>query len=226
MAEKFNQDEGAAEKINAFLTRNRTSVLGVTMCAVIAVLAVVLAVVVMGKSTEKGIAQIDAIYYELTNNAGNLEGEALASRQNAALEKISAFTGKSGIVGVRANMIAAELYFQKKEWKQSKEAWLKVASAKKNAYTAPIGYYNAAVCAENLAELDEAAANYQKAADAKDFTLAEHALFNVGRVNEAKGDNAAAKTAYEALRAKDSSSDWAELATSRIIALETSGSAE
>lgn len=225
MAEKFTQ-ETSAEKLDSFLTRNRKAILTVALIVVVAVIAVAACVVVNAKNTEKGLAKVDAISYALTQNASDLAGEELASRQDKALSELASLTGKGGIVGTRANMLAGDLYFQKKDYENAKTAWVKAAEAKKNAYTAPISYYNAAVSAENLNDLDDALAYYQKAADAEDFLLADHALFNVGRVNEAKQDYAAARDAYNKLNDTNPNGDWASLAKSRLIALKANGSIE
>ncbi|MBQ7158611.1 MAG: hypothetical protein IJS09_04185 [Treponema sp.] len=226
MAEKFKQEETTAEKLDSFLSKNRSLFLTAALVVVIAVVAVLAVVVISGKSTEKGLAQVDSIYYTLTKDGAALEGDALTARQDAALEQLAALEGKGGVVGVRANMLVADLQFQKKNFEAAKAAYLKAANAKKNAYTAPLAYYNAAACSENLGDLDSALANYTLAADAKDFVLVDHALFSVGRVNEAKGDFKAAKEAYDKLNDKHPDGSWAELAKGRLIALKAAGNIE
>lgn len=226
MAEKFNQEETTAEKLDSFLTRNRAPLLTCALVVIVAVVAVLAVVVIGGKSTEKGLAKVDSVYYTLTKDAAGLEGDALVSRQDAALEQLESLAKKGGVVGVRANMLVADLQFQKKNYEAAKAAYLKVAGAKKNAYTAPLAYFNAATCCENLKDLDGALANYTLAADAKDFMFVDHALFSVGRVNEAKGDFKAAQEAYNKLNDTHPSSDWANLAKTRLIALKAAGSIE
>ncbi|MDE7141245.1 MAG: hypothetical protein K2O09_10935 [Treponemataceae bacterium] len=223
MAENTVQ-KTSAEKINAFLTRNRKVIL--TVCAFVAAAVIVgaVCVVVSARQTEKGLAKLDAIAYALMQNAAELAGDDLASRQETALSALAALTGKGGIVGTRANMLAADLYFQRKDYESAKDAWLKAAGAKKNAYTAPICRFNAAAAAENAGDLDTALDCYQKAADAAGFLLADHALFSVGRVYEAKQDFAAAAEAYRRLNDASPDSDWASLAKTRLIALKASGS--
>ncbi|MDE6350982.1 MAG: hypothetical protein K2K67_08265 [Treponemataceae bacterium] len=223
MAENTVQ-KTSAEKINAFLTRNRKVIL--TVCAFVAAAVIVgtVCVVVSVRQTEKGLAKLDAIAYALMQNAAELAGDDLAARQETALSALAALTGKGGIVGTRANMLAADLYFQRKDYESAKDAWLKAAGAKKNAYTAPICRFNAAAAAENAGDLDTALDCYQKAADAAGFLLADHALFSVGRVYEAKQDFAAAAEAYRRLNDASPDSDWASLAKTRLIALKASGS--
>lgn len=226
MAEKFVQEETTAEKLNSFMTRNRTPLLTCALVAIVAVVVVLAVVVIGGKATEKSLAKVDAIYYALTKDAASLEGDTLVARQDAALTQLDGFVGKGGIVGVRANMLAADLHFQKKNFEAAKDAYLKAARAKKNAYTAPLAYFNAATCCENLKDLDGALDNYALAADSADFMFVDHALFNVGRVNEAKGDFKAAQEAYNKLNDKNPNGDWAELAKGRLIALKAAGNIE
>ncbi|MBQ6781750.1 MAG: tetratricopeptide repeat protein [Treponema sp.] len=226
MAEKFNQEETTAGKIDSFLTRNRSLLLTVALVVLVAIIAVAAFVVITGKSAEKGLSQVDAIYYTLTKDADSLEGDALLARQDSALEQLATLTKKGGIVGARANMLAADLQFQKKDFEAAKASYLKVASAKKNAYTAPLAYFNAAACAENLNDLDGALEYYTKASVSEDFLLADHALFSIGRVNEAKSDFKAAQDAYNKLNDVRPDGDWAELAKSRLIELKANGSIE
>lgn len=223
MAETMAQ-KTSAEKINAFLTRNRKVILTVCACIVAAVIVGTVCVVVGARQTENGLAKLDAIAYALMQNASELAGDELAARQETALSALAALTGKGGIVGTRANMLAGDLYFQRKDYESAKDAWLNAAGAKKHAYTAPICYFNAASAAENAGDLDTALDCYQKSADAAGFLLADHALFSVGRVLEAKQDYVAAADAYRRLNDASPDSDWASLAKTRIIALKASGS--
>ena len=225
MAEKFTQ-ETSAEKLDSFLTRNRKPMLTIALIVVVAVIVAAACVVITAKNTEKGLAKVDAITYALTQNASALEGDALTARQDEALKQLADYTGKGGIVGVRANMLAGDVYFQKQDYENAKTAWLKAAQAKKKAYTAPLCYYNAGVAAENLSDLDNALAYYQNAADAEGFLLADHALFSVGRVQEAKQDYKAAADAYNKLNDVHPNTSWAELAKTRLIALKANGSIE
>ena len=226
MAEKFNKEETTADKLDSFLSRNRAPLLTCALVVIVAVIATLAFVVISGKAKEKGLTQVDSIYYTLTKDGASLEGDALTARQDAALEQLASFTGKGGIVGVRVNMLTAELYFQKKDFESAKNAFLKAAAAKKNAYTAPLAYFNAAVCFENLGDLDNAIANYKLSSEAKDFALADHALFSLGRVNEAKKDYKAAQEAYKKLNDTHPDVQWAKLAKTRLIALKADGKIE
>ena len=166
---------------------------------------------------------IDSVYYSYTKDASSLSDSDIAARQKDVLEKLSSLSGKSGIAGIRSNMLIADILFAQKKYDESRSAWLKAAAAGKKAYTAPLCYYNAAVCSDNLNDSDSALSYYTRAADFEDFLLADHALFNIGRVQEEKGDYSAAKAAYDKIYDLRPASNWAFLGKSRIIALKSEG---
>ena len=145
MADKI-ENQTLADSLNAKLEKSKGTVIAI--CAIVAVVIVVIAVcaTVKSKSTERGIEKIDSISYTLTDKASELSEEDLAARKDKALEEISSLTGKGGIVGLRANMLVAEIKFSQKKYEEARSAWLKAVDVKKSAYTAPLCYFNAAVC--------------------------------------------------------------------------------
>ena len=56
--------------------------------------------------------------------------------------------------------------------------------------------------------------------------MVSHAYFSLGRVLEAQGDYAGAAEAYKTIKDKFSDDDWANLATTRLIELQSQGKAE
>ncbi len=243
MAENFKTDETLATRLNDKLTAVRKPLLAALAAVIIALVVLVVAILVSEQSTKKGLAHIDAIYFSLTSKeygseavATSADGEettvedqylsntkSLAEAESISLEALIPYAAKGGIVGVRANLLMAELYFEQKDFEKARAAWLKAATAKNGAYTAPLAYFNAAVCSENVGDNEQAAQYYKTAADAKDFLLADHALFSLGRVQEALSDVAAAQEAYEKLCDVHPDTTWAHLAKSRLLSLQASG---
>ena len=127
------------------------------------------------------------------------------------------------IVGIRSNMAAAEIYFSQEKWSEARECWLKAAAAKDAGYTAAISYYNAAVCSEELADVDAAIDYYRAAIATEDCGFEPHVLFSLGRLYEGKADYAAAAENYTSLRDNYPSDSWTSLAESRLIALRIEG---
>lgn len=224
--ERMKADESFAERLNDSLVRARKPLLVVLVVLIAVVVALVAGILVVNDGERKGLSQLDDAYFTLTNDAGNLSDEELFDRENTALSVLSALSGRGGVVGVRANLLMAEIQFQRQDYAAARAAWLSAADAKKGAYTAPLAYFNAAVCSENLGDAAAAVQYYTAAADAKDFLLVDHALFSLGRVHETNGDFAAAKVVYERLTDAATGSSWTNLAKTRLLALQATGSIE
>ena len=175
MVQKMVEKKTVAEVLGDFILKNRKALIGFCSFVVIAAVAVVAVVFVNEKNTQTGLEKIDLISYELTNKSYDLGESDISARQEKALGSLAEFTGKSGVVGVRANMLAAEIYFQKKDYSSASSAWLSAAEKGKKSYTAPLAYFNAAVCFEELGDLDKAIVNYKSASEAEDFFEASHA---------------------------------------------------
>ena len=226
MVQKNVEKKSLSENLGDFILRNLRVIF--VFCGVL-LLGAVCAVVVISvneKTIEKGLGKIDLISYELTNKSYDLSETEIAARQDKAVSSLSELVGKSGIVGVRADMLSAEIYYQKKDFENARSAWLAAAQKGKNTYIAPIAFFNAASCSEELGNLDDAAAGYKSASEVKDFYEAAHALFSLGRVQEAKEDFVAAAASYQALVDKSPEDSWAKLAKNRLVSLKISGKVE
>lgn len=225
MAEKIEKKTAGA-KLNGFLEKNRKVLLIVLCVIVLALVGYIVGYSIGTKQNAKDLSAIDQISFELTDKSSSLEESEIETRRNAAIEKLEAYNKKSGVVGVRANMLSADLLFQQKKYDDAAVCYEKAASLKKNAYTSPLNKYNAGVCYEQTNNLDKAAEAYKAAADNKEFVLAAHAKFSYGRVLEAQKNYAEAVKAYTELNDSNPDDTWANLAKTRIIALETEGKVE
>ncbi len=221
MADKMEK-ESIASSINSALEKSRTAVIAIIVILVLAVVGFVVGITVHDKIIASGIEKIDTISYIYSKDGEKLSDEDLAARQSVAIEQLNPLAEKSGVVGARANMLLAEIYFEKADYSASKDAWVK-AAAKGHSYIVPYSSYQAAVCSENLNNAEDALKYYQAAANDAEFFLKDHALFNVGRLNEEKSDFEAAKVAYEKLNAEQPDTEWAHLAKTRLIALKIDG---
>ncbi len=218
--------EGTQEKVESFMMRNRIPLL---VCIGILVVAAVALCVVSGVSESvrrKNLAALDSIEYAFTKGGSELSDSEVSTRQASALEGLGIYLSKGGIVGARANMLAADIYFQKKDWVAAKDCYLKAAAAGEKLYTAAICHYNAGVCAEEMGDGQAAASCYETAAGKDGFYLAPHALFNLGRISESLSDFSKAKESYQKIIDAYSGDDFAKLAHSRLIALKASGKLE
>lgn len=207
------------EKVSNFLNSRRVIFTSVLVVAVVAVVVYAVSATLITKSNEKGLESIDGITYKLTKDSVNLSEEELEARRTAALDSLTALVKKGGVVGVRANILAGEITYSQKKYDDAAKYWVSAAAKGKKSYTAPLAYFNAATCYEELGNLPEAIVYYEKAASAKDFGMASHAEFNLARVKEANGDAEGALEAYNSVVEKYPNDSWAALAKSRIIAL-------
>lgn len=221
-AEKKNLS--SEQKLGEFLGKNRKILLCALIAAILAIIAYVVCFNVLTSSAKKNLGKIEVIEYSLTKDAESLEESDLASRRETALANLDPFLNKGGIIGARADMLAADIYGQKKDWSQAKDFWLKAASKGKGSYLASLCSFNAAASCEELGQTDQALELYQKVAADKDFVNRSRAAFNVGRILEGKGDYEGAKKAYEEIAGYGYSNDeWNDLAKTRLLDLKNKG---
>lgn len=104
------------EKISNYVENRQNVLIAILAVVVAAVIAYTVAVTVTSKANTKGLAAIDTISYVMTQESASLSEEELEMRRNKALEDLSAYLEKGGIVGVRANMLAGEIYYSVKDF--------------------------------------------------------------------------------------------------------------
>ena len=225
MAEKTEKKSGGS-KLSAFLEKNKKIVLIVFIAVVILVAGFVCVELVKSSSTKKDLAAIEAYYYDLMEVSVDTEDSEVNKLATECIENLASYTKKGGIAGVRANMLSAELAYILADYDATVNYYDAAISKGKKSYTAPLCMFNKAVALEELNKLDEAAQAYKDAADFPDFGMASHAYFSYGRVLETKGDFAGAAEAYKAMNDKFTDDEWAYVAKTRLIELQTQGKIE
>lgn len=221
-----NEKETSSKKVSAFLEKNKKVFLIVLVVVIVAIIGFICGSLVGSSSKKKDLAKVDAISYALTNRSSELTDEDLASKIDETLNALASFNKKGGVVGVRSNLLSAELAYQKEDFSAAVDFYKAAASKGKKSYTTPIANYNLGACYEKLNNLDAAAESYKKAADAADFVLNTHAKFSYGRVLETQGKYKDAVDVYTDLNAKAPEDNWAKLAKTRIISLKAEGKVE
>lgn len=238
------KNETLEDRVNTFLSA-RIKKIAAAVCVIIVVSVAV--VLFVSKSSSAAAADLDDIQRieaalnlkadpaeEKAEQADKASAESAAEAAEGeakddesltaedALAQLAAYTGKSGVAGVRSNMLSAEILFAQKKYAEAADSWIKAAEADDDAYTAPVCYYNAASSYENLeaADLEKACANYANACEYEDFQMIDRALFNAGRTNEQLGRKDEAKSFYEKLSERENGGSWANLAKSRLIAID------
>ena len=226
MIEKKFEKATAGERLSQFMLRHRMPIIVSLVVVIAAIVVYGISAAVVSSSRAKGISFVDTVEYDLTNASDPLSDAEIETRRGEAMTKLTPYLSKGGIVGVRANMLAADITYARKDYAAAKSYWSAAASKGAKSYTAPLAYYNMAVCDENTGNLAEAAANYGKASDAKDFPLVSHARFSEARTYEALGDYKKASEAYTKLTANALGDAWTNLAETRLIALKAEGKTE
>lgn len=222
MAEKNTEEKTTlAEKVGNGLTRYRVLFIGLIVGLIVVVIIGGLISAITTSSHQKGLNQLDSIIYTLSK----ADESSVAVARDVALPQVLelAESNAGNIVGIRSNMAAAEIYFSQEKWSEARECWLKAAATRNAGYTAALSYYNAAVCSEELADVDAAIDYYRAAIANPDCEFESHILFSLGRLYEGKADYAAAAENYTSLKDNYPSDSWTNLAESRLIALRIEG---
>ena len=214
------------KKVNNFLDKNRIKLLVILILCICFVVGFVIGSLVSSSSKEKKLAEIEQITYELTNDSADLEESEIEKRIDDALSKLAAFTNKGGIVGIRANLLYADLLYKQEKFADAIPYFEKVASLKSKAYTAPLALYNAAVCYEETDNIEKACELYKQVSENKDFFLMAHAKFSYGRILESQGKYKEAVEVYNELNNSLPFDTWSNLAKTRILDLQIQGKVE
>lgn len=213
-------------KVENFIFRNRKAIIAVVSIAIVAAVAICVVVGINDSKAKKGLISIDKIEYEYTAKSINLSDSDILARQEKALADVTPFCKKTGIVGVRANMLFADVSFAKKDYSSALTSYLEAEKKGPKSYTAAICKYNAAICYEELGNIEEAVKAFSEVAEAKDFYLASHALFNAARLKETLGLFNEASEIYQKAVDNYDNDIWANLSNSRLIDLQSKGKVE
>lgn len=222
--EKKEEKLTFSDKLGKWIYKNRKLLISLIVILLIGGIAIAFGTSSIKKNIEKNFSQLNNLvdeYSMLTRDFDKTEDEKLAESKVIAEEMIAlAEANKKNGVALRAYMNAAEIYYGNGDFALAAECWENAAKVNEKAYTAGISLYNASVCYEELGNIDAAIAALEKAAANENFPLATKAMFNQGRLEEAKSNYDAAYDIYNALVAKNASDEWAKLAKTRAIYLE------
>lgn len=211
--------------VSNFLVKFRFLILGIIGALVVVAIGIGVWMSVTEANTKKGLTEVDALTYALTEAKASLSGSELSAKEDElfAKAKVIAESNAQNIIGVRSFMLMAEIKFAGGNWADARDAWLKAADAVKTAYTSSLCYYQAAVCSEELSDFDNAVNYLKVAAEDESFPVRTRAYFNIGRIEEQRGNVTAAAESYQSLVEKFPSDQWALLAKSRLLQLSVDG---
>ena len=216
-----------SDKLGKWILKNRVVLISILAVIFVASIVGAIAFSAATKNTGKKFANLYELTTDYTAVVENLDlsdEDKIAESQKilADVLKIADANAKNG-VGIRAYMLAAEIQFANKDYANAAAAWENAANANEKVYTAPLSFYNAAVCYEELGNYDAAIASLEKAIASDDFALKAKAIFNIGRLEETNENYAAAADAYNEIVQNYSSLEIYNFAKSRLIYLKEQG---
>lgn len=229
MSQEENKRSDEKEKqtfsdlLTLFIVKFKFVFLGIFVVGLIAIIAYGVISSSNEKAVKAGLAEIDAVtteYAELkiAETTDSAKEDALLARAQAIADK-----NTPTVVKIRAQMVIAEIQFDRKNYEAARTAWLAAAEADKKSYTYGLCNYQCGICSEELGDLDNAVAYLKKAAESEGFAVVPRVLFNIGRIEETRGNIDKAVESYKKLVTDYPSDQWASLAKSRIITLDIDG---
>ena len=209
-----------SQALSNFFMAHRKVLIASVAAVFVVVIAIVVVAVTRQSGLEKAYQSINDLMEEWSALSASEASDADAeSRIITSLEDIAS-SNKRNFAGARANMSAAEICFAKEDWDAAKGFYDAAAAVSAKYYTTGYALYNAAVCAEELGLLDEASSLFERAEACASFPQKARCRFNIARIQEKSAGAAAALESYRTMIDLYPSSQWTDLARSRIIALE------
>ena len=228
-----NEKMNTGEKIIDFIQKNRKVIfitLGILVFMFIGLIAFIYISDAVNKRDIAEIEEINDRYNKLFPGDAdfyNAEDFSTADAE-ALLADLKTFTEKSSPIfssafaSSRAWSLIGQIYSVRKDWPRAEEAWLNTARVGSKTYLGPVGFFNAAVAAEEQGKLEQAIELLQNSlSHSFEFPAAPRAQFSIGRLYEQLGNSSAAIEAYRTVLINwPGMTAFSNLARSRIIAIE------
>lgn len=221
MNSRFNSNK-TVDKISGFISKKAKILIVILAAAVVGVTAFAIYTHVKESKKIEGLESVAKIQNDLYENYSTLSKESQAQKREEAVSKLSDYTSKSGVVGVRANMLAAEISIMGEDQAAAASYYAQACDKDSSSYTYGLCAFNAAVCYENAGNADKALEYYSKSANDSNSILKSHAKFSLGRMYEAQNKIDDAVNAYTSLyndMNENVNDEWVLLAKSRLLAL-------
>ena len=221
MNSRFNSNK-AVDKISGFISRKAKILIAVLAVAIIGVTAFAIYTHVKNANKVAGLESVSIIQNDLYEGYSTLSKEDQAARREQAISQLGEYTSKSAVVGVRANMLAAEISLMGDDQAAAASYYAQACDKDSSSYTYGLCAFNAAVCYENAGESEKALEYYSKSANDSNSILKSHAKFSVGRLYESQNKIEDAVNAYSSLyndMVENVTDEWVLLAKSRLLAL-------
>lgn len=214
-----------AEAVGHVVTRLR-----VPLLALLAAVAVVLIVTLVVTERRRALRESSTVLIEEVEKRWlAVLAEERASVDDEVAPQLELIAERHGgrYAGRRALQLLAARHVDRQEWQEAADRFTELAD-RSTGYLAALALSNAAVAYEELGDRDTAAGLYRDVASRypDQAVLAPRALFAQARLEEERGDPAAANDAYAALEEAYPASRWSLLARNRLIYLRAAGALE
>ena len=217
-------------KFSDFLRKYRMVLLIVFGVALLALIGVTVATIASDSALKASTASMEKLDADYAAYEAEQDQVKKADLEKALLASADAVAGKwkGHFAAQRALAYKAKIAEAEKNWAEAEKNWLSIADTYPDSYLAPVAISASARAAEEQNASDRALADYKKLVgkyDGKTVGI-PHAYFSIGRLSEGAKDYTAAMTAYQKVASTWPDSDWAKLATDRIIFLKSQGLAK
>ncbi len=196
---------------------------GITLLVILAGLAIGLSI--SSKNAETNMGLIDQLGEQYTTWVANEDittSEAIDQVTTLKTELNSLAKAKnSSYPSVKSSYLLGLIAFKEGSFDEAKNQFLISLDKGKDSYFASLSLFNLAVTSEKLKDNAAALSYYQQVYDLSNGDAAQSAkaLFNVGRLHEANNDIDLAKAVFQQVSDEYPSSEYAKLASSRLILL-------
>ena len=229
-ADLKGENKKFSQKLEDFLRAKRMALIiaAIVLVAAVAVLAVVSGI--RSSQLQASTLKIEQLTEDVSSWAAITDQASKTEAEKKLVANLNDVTKKwpHQFAAARAYSLLASIAESNKDWAGAENDWMAIYQHFPKTYLAPIALQNAAAAAEERGAPDAAIAHYQVLVDkyvGKTVGI-PHALFTIGRLNEASKDYTAAISSYEKLLSLYADDDWTKLAKDRIIFLKAGGFAK
>ncbi len=227
MANSENKNEKLNLQHRILLFLHKRAVLFLGILGALTILVIVMSVYnsVNAKKLESQTRMIESIQDDYQSLASITDDAKKTGKEKKIIKELEDIVtkGDKNYPTERALFMLGNIYYTEENWEKAADNFMNLSELFPKSYLAPVSLLNAAAAYEELENYDKAIEDYQKVVDNyQDISPdADRAMFGIGRLYEAKSDKDAAVKTYNSLIDTFPSSNWTNLARSRIIYLET-----
>jgi tetratricopeptide (TPR) repeat protein len=214
----------AAEKMADIIKANGKRILFFSVAVIVIIIFIGIFDAMLSRRNEKALVlaeEIEEVYNQWTTSA-EADRDTVSEKLIPLLS--SAFEDYSGTyAAMRAYYTKGLISAEEEKWSESIEAFEEVSNKFPETYLAPVALFNAASIADQSGDTEKALSLYEAVIDDFNETSADipEILFNIGRLNEELGNADKALESYKEIVDNYNSSNWTNIAKSRIISINT-----